>query len=303
MGGRSLTLLKFVQLWITHNVFMSMRFAGYTAREMKRFVVLDKNVGETPLAAIGAWKIEHLEYADTVACYAGRLDPMASGKLLVLLGDECKRQRDYTGLDKEYEIEVLLDIGSDTGDVLGVPEYSSQESDADGRTLTGALRSEQGAYMRAYPVFSSKTVNGKPLFLYALEGTLSRIKVPEHIERMYRIQHQSSYAISAKELEVRISEFLEHVPRTNEPSKRLGEDFRVDAIRAHWNSLFRIVQGRDFTVLRLKVVCASGVYMRSLAGRIGTSLHTKALALSIKRTKIGKYISVWNGAGFWIRTY
>lgn len=282
---------------------MLMHFAGYTAREMKRFVVLDKKMGETPLAAIGAWKIEHLEYADTAACYAGRLDPMASGKLLVLLGDECKQQRAYTGLDKEYEIEVLLDIGSDTGDVLGVAEYSSQKADVGAQIHRDVLRSEQGAYMRAYPAFSSKTVNGKPLFLHALEGTLSHIQVPEHIERIYRIQHQSSYTIPAQELEARVSKFLELVPRTIEPSKRLGEDFRVDAIRAHWNSLFKMMPERDFTVLRLKVVCASGVYMRSLAGRIGVSLHTKALALSIKRTKIGKYISVWNGVGFWIQTY
>ena len=282
---------------------MSTYLSRYTARDMKRFVVLDKKIGETPLMAIELWKIENPEYVDTVACYAGRLDPMASGKLLVLLGDECKRQRAYTNLDKEYEIEILLDIGSDTGDVLGIPEYSSLETTVDERGLMDVLRPEQGAHMRAYPVFSSKTVNGKPLFLHALEGTLSDIKVPEHIERIYRIQYQNSYKISDVELKVRISESLDYVPRTNEPSKRLGENFRVDAIRAYWESLFKTMQGRNFIVLRLKVACASGTYMRSLAGRIGTSLHTGALALSIKRTKIGKFLPLWGGVGCWIRTY
>ncbi len=270
---------------------------------MRRFVVLDKKVGETPLAAIRTWKIRNQKYTDVPVCYAGRLDPMACGKLLVLLGDECKQQRAYMDLDKEYEIEVLLDMGSDTGDVLGIPEYADKETLVDTGILTDALYRERGAHMRAYPTFSSKTVNGKPLFLHALEGTLSHIKIPKHVERIYRIQHQGSYIISDTELEARVSKFLDLVPRTDEPSKRLGEDFRVDAVRVHWKSLFKIVHTRSFAVLRLKITCASGTYMRSLAGRIGVSLHSKAFALSIKRTKMGKYIPMWGGAGFWIRTY
>ena len=270
---------------------------------MKKFVVLDKSAGETPLRAIEIWKKQHPEYAKTPACYAGRLDPMASGKLLVLLGDACKRQRAYTNLDKEYEIEVLLDIGSDTGDALGVPEYVREETVVDERNLADLLRRELGAHLRAYPAFSSKTVNGKPLFLYALAGTLASIKIPEHIERIYRIRHHDSQHLSCAELESRVSKFLDRVPRTDEPSKRLGEDFRVDAIRAHWTALLKTAQGRNFTVLRLQVRCASGTYMRSLAGRIGESLGTKALALSIHRTKIGNYIPVWSGTGFWLRTY
>lgn len=270
---------------------------------MRQFAVVDKKVGETPLAALQAWKKQNLKYADMLACYAGRLDPMASGKLLVLLGDECKRQRVYTKLDKEYEIEVLLFIGSDTGDVLGIPESAGKEIHPDKKILADALYKEQGAYIQTYPAFSSKTVHGKPLFLYALEGTISSVKMPKHIERMYRIRHQSSYMISGFELEAKVSRFLDQVPRTEEPSKQLGEDFRVDTVRAHWKSLFKTAQERNFLVLRLKVTCASGAYMRSLAGRIGTSLGTRALALSIKRTKIGKYIPLFGSMGCWVRTY
>lgn len=269
---------------------------------MKRFVVVDKKVGETPLKAVQIWKREHPDYAEVPASYAGRLDPMASGKLLVLIGDACKRQRAYTDLDKEYEIEVLLGAGSDTGDVLGVPEYARDKIEMNREILATVLRSERGAHMRAYPAFSSKTVQGKPLFLHALEGTLSGMKIPEHIEHIYRIRHDGSCIIPSAELKKRIRGLLDRVPRTDEPSKRLGEDFRVDAIRAHWESLFKEIGG-DFTVLHLTVTCASGTYMRSLAGRIGAALGTKALALSIKRTRIGRYLPVWRGRGFWVRAY
>ena len=67
---------------------------------MKKWVVIDKEVGETPLMSLQKWKRVNPAYANISASYAGRLDPMASGKLLVLLGEECKKQKAYTNLDK-----------------------------------------------------------------------------------------------------------------------------------------------------------------------------------------------------------
>ena len=173
----------------------------------------------------------------------------------------------------------------------------------DEKLLTRTLHQELGSHLRPYPIFSSKTVQGKPLFLHALEGTIASAQVPEHVERIYHIRHNEVCTLSCAELESRILKFLDLVPRTKEPSKMLGADFRVDAIRAQWESLFSNAAQMHFPVLRLRVVCASGTYMRSLAGRIGESLHTKALAFSIRRTKIGKYIPLWEGRGFWLYSY
>lgn len=261
-----------------------------------RYVVLEKKRGETPLMALTAWKQANPAYEHIPAAYAGRLDPMAQGKLLVLLGEECKKQGKYTQLDKEYEVDVLLDIGSDTGDALGVVSLSRHETRVDPKALAILLKKEQGRHMRTYPAYSSKTVEGKPLFLHALERTLGSITIPEHEERMYRIQNLDAKKISAQELQEYIQEFLALVPSTDEPSKRLGADFRITDVRASWDAAFTRAGAREFLVLSLSVSCASGTYMRSLAGRIGEALGTKSLALSITRTKIGKY---WKGV--WVR--
>lgn len=261
---------------------------------MKRFLTLQKAIGETPLAALSAWKKVNPAYKDTRASYAGRLDPMASGKLLVLLGDECKKQKEYAKLDKEYEVEVLVDVGSDTGDALGIISSSGTKTRPDDAALRAALRREEGAHIRQYPAYSSKTVNGKPLFLYALEGTLGSIEIPEHKEHIYRIRLLGREEISCGVLRARIETLLAKVPKTDEPAKALGADFRIDAVRASWKKVFE--QERDYALVKLRVACGSGTYMRSLAGRIGEVLSTKALALSIHRTKIGKY---WNGFWFW----
>lgn len=253
---------------------------------MRRKVVLDKAVGQTPLEAIALWKRAHPRYADVPASYAGRLDPMASGKLLVLIGDECKRQERYTKLDKTYEIEVLLDITSDTGDVLGIASADGRETAPTDAHVRKAIAKELGTRVLPYPAYSSKTVAGKPLFLYALEGALDTIRIPTHEETIYRIRHRGTYALSAKELEERICALLSAAPTSDEPSKSLGADFRIGAVRESWKSIFK--RERDYRVLKLKVHCGSGTYMRTLAERIGASLGTRALALSIRRTRIGR---------------
>ncbi len=266
---------------------------------MKRYIVFDKEIGETPLAVIGRWKEANLEYKDVPASYAGRLDPMASGKLLVLLGEECKQQKEYTKLDKQYEIEILLDVGSDTGDALGLVTYAGKKTPVDNYSrINEILKAEEGSHMRPYPHYSSKTVQGKPLFLYApavyaLEGSIDSIKIPKHEENIYRIQFRDATSLSVEKLSQRIAAFLAKTPTSDEPSKRLGADFRIDAVRASWEKLFRDVGQREFPILTLRVDCASGTYMRSLAGRIGKALGTDGLALSIRRTKIGRY--GWNG--------
>jgi hypothetical protein len=88
--------------------------------DLARYIVLNKAVGETPLSCVEAWREKHPAYAGVSLAYAGRLDPMASGKLLILIGEECKQQERYHDLDKEYTFRVLFGVSSDSGDVLGL---------------------------------------------------------------------------------------------------------------------------------------------------------------------------------------
>lgn len=279
------------------------RFTRVTATidsMIPRTVSVWKEVGETPLAALERLRVERPELADLPLTYAGRLDPLAEGTLLVLVGDECKRQGAYRNLDKKYEIEVLLDVSTDTGDVLGIPVPGSAHTETTLPALKSILQSETGKKCVPYPHFSSKTVNGKPLFQYALEGTLDTIRIPVHEERIYRVRLTHLDTITKQELEERVTWLLERAPRDEAASKRLGADFRQDAVREAWSKVFRDSTHETYTVLSLRVTCASGTYMRSLAERIGTALGSRALALSIRRTKIGRYLPLLR---MWLKTY
>ena len=263
---------------------------------MKRFVVLEKELGRTPLETVNAWRALHQSYKDAPLCYAGRLDPLAEGKLLVLIGDECKRQKAYANLDKEYEIAVLLGASTDTGDLMGMPELGAEPVSVDRGRLKEALRAELGTHERAYPAFSSKTVRGIPLFLHALRGTLPS-SLPTHEETVHEIRMRGIEHMDAQELLAHIERTLALVTHDPDPRKELGADFRRGEIRARWRSL---LSGRtaSFPLIRLSVACGSGAYMRSLAERIGESLGTLGLAFSIRRTRIGRrhaagLFSVW----------
>lgn len=269
------------------------------------YIILDKKLGETPLAAIDAWRALDPSRTHLTACYAGRLDPMAEGRLLVLLGDECKRQKEYHGLDKEYEIEILLDLHTDTGDLLGMPKVSDRRTAPGAQDVVHALKlkEELGKKQVPYPPYSSKTVAGKPLFQYALEGTLDSIEMPMHEESIYRIRYAGISRISAPELHTRILDILSHAPRAAEPSKVLGTDFRQDEIRTAWDDLFRTLPEREFVSIRARVTCGTGTYMRSLAERVGERLGTSALAYSIRRTRIGRYRPLPFGTGIWVQEF
>lgn len=282
------------------------RFNFYTVpfpTMIPSYVVLEKNLGQTPLQVIEEWKRTHPELAHLPATYAGRLDPMATGKLLVLLGEECKRQDAYRGLDKEYEIEILLDFSTDTGDALGMPTYANLITLPSAKNITRAIRTEVGTKEVPYPVYSSKTVHGKPLFMYALEGTLDSISIPTHEENVFAIRHTETRTIKIDTLTKRVADILSKAPRSTEPSKLLGADFRQDEIASQWRSSLSTIEDRTFVVLRLTVTCASGTYMRSLAERIGRNLSTSAVALSIHRTRVGKYLNLPFGCGFWTQTF
>jgi tRNA U55 pseudouridine synthase TruB len=235
---------------------------------------------------------------DVKLAYAGRLDPMASGRLLVIVGEECKRHHEYLGLDKEYVVEVVFGISSDTGDVLGIVHPCSAPSIKEA-VLKKAVAQLRGKISVPFPTYSSKPVKGKPLFQWALEGKLDEIDVPLQDSRVYHARLDSMYTLSPEELQARVSESIESFPEVTEESKEKGRDFRRDEVRASWRKVLDEKKNDSYIVARITCVCSSGTYMRTLAETIAKNMGTCGLALSITRTRMGKYwgMSVW-GKGY-----
>ncbi len=271
---------------------------------MRKTVTLLKKAGETPLEAVETFRTENGIGAKVPLAYAGRLDPLASGKLLVLIGEECKKQKSYHGLDKEYVFEILLGFTSDTGDVLGLSTKGVPSTTPDVRTLEKVVGALNGPLTLPYPNFSSKTVRGKPLFLWTLENKLTEIEIPVITTPMYALNFLNSRTVSSPELLRDITYKISQVTDVVAPSKALGENFRRIPILTLWNKHLTAENPEAFLILKFTVVCGSGLYIRSLAPYIAAHLGTTGLAYSIHRTKIGRYHALpFLKKGFWFPTY
>ena len=247
---------------------------------MKKIIVLNKKEGETPLEALDGIRIKYKEYKDIKMTYAGRLDPMASGVLVVLLGEEVKNKEKYLALEKEYEFEILFGFATDTYDILGkvvnncelkITNYELEKQ------IKKELKNFKGELIQQYPIYSSKTVLGKQLFTYARAG--------EEVEIPTRKIHIKSLKLLGK---VRIINNKKLFQNIEKRIKKVKGDFRQDEILSTWKE--RLEEEGKFFVGKFKIKCSSGTYVRGIANSLGNKMKIPALAFSIKRTKVGRYV-------------
>lgn len=260
-------------------------------------VLFWKKWGETPLEALSRLRLERPELHDETLSYAGRLDPAAEGVLLVLIGDDMNARRaEYMSLNKIYEIEVLLGVATDTADMLGVvknlssagdmyADVSVREKSQRNISIEDIVQQFVGTHEWEYPAYSSKAVDGKPLFKWAQNGILQNIVIPRRTMTFYSIEKTDDSCIK------KISA-LDIVTRAYKLADTVHGDFRQEEIKKSWDEWQKNISKIDetqFALMSLRVSCASGAYMRTLAEKIGEYYGVPALAYSIKRIAIQGY--------------
>src|SRR3989338_7639479 len=85
-----------------------------------------KSVGISPLDAVKLLKEKYPELKGEKMTYAGRLDPLAEGVLLILAGKTVYEQEKNLKLDKEYEGKILFGFETEAYDVLDIPKGDRQ---------------------------------------------------------------------------------------------------------------------------------------------------------------------------------
>lgn len=240
---------------------------------------LYKNVGETPRERLERLRVQKPHYEHEVLSYAGRLDPMAEGVLLCLVGQANKQRDKYLNFSKEYTLDVLFGFSTDTYDVLGrVMDFG----DTDGiskELVTQGLNEFRGHLEQEYPPFSSKTVEGRALFEWARSDALDSVVLPQRSVTIYDISLVSMYKVDEPTLLSYIEESV----------NKVEGDFRQDEILRVWKRRLKKEGDREFPCATINVSCSSGTYVRSIAHELGNQFDIPALALHILRTKVGDY--------------
>lgn len=183
------------------------------------------------------------------AGHAGTLDPLATGLMIIGLGEGTKQLATLTKLDKEYEASILIGQSRTTGDMDGeltaerpVTETFSTEK------LSSALESLCGELTLPVSGFSAIKVDGVPMYKRAYAAAERGEPIPVVPERKMQV-----HAVTL-----------------------LG----VETV---------VLDDTPFPLVHARFVVGSGTYIRSLAEEFGRRLGYPATLYNLRRTRVGDF--------------
>lgn len=219
---------------------------------MENILLIDKPSGITSFDCI---RILRKKLGIRKMGHAGTLDPMATGLMLIGVGDGTKKLQEFLKLDKTYEAEILLGVQTDTGDITGrVMEHEVCTMEHEEERIKEILKGMEGKLNLPVPAYSAIKRGGEALYKKARRGEV--VDVPR------------------KTMEITSVEFLGcHSTEKWNPGKALDSSLR-------WN---------DKLIVKARFSVTSGTYIRSLAEEFGRRLGVPATLASLRRTRIGEF--------------
>lgn len=134
-------------------------------------LVLDKPSGPTSFKAM---RVAQRALGEKTAGHAGTLDPMASGVLVVLLGEGTKLSAQVMDHTKAYEADVRFGVGTDTLDAEGTVVAEAPVPADLAAKIAAVLPRFVGDVMQVPPRYSALKVEGR--------SNMSRARAGEEFE-------------------------------------------------------------------------------------------------------------------------
>jgi tRNA pseudouridine55 synthase len=185
--------------------------------------------------------------------HTGTLDPLATGLLVLLVGHATRLARFLVTDEKEYIADVRLGISTPTYDAQSLDQ--ARIEDRGSRIVTSeqiraALPDFLGTFPQLPPAFSAKKVDG--------------------VRAYKKARKQEPVDLKPVEVTVRELELLDDEARTPNLDPRSSN-----------------LEPR--TLVRLRIVCTAGFYVRSLAQDLGQLLGCGAHLEALRRTRAGQF--------------
>ncbi|MEI7974277.1 MAG: hypothetical protein WCH11_07905, partial [Bdellovibrio sp.] len=106
--------------------------------------------------------------------HTGTLDPMATGLMVLLVGEATKLSSYILNDSKAYRLQVLLGKKTDTGDITGrVVQEVARQQPQETAQWESALQSLMGEFDWPVPIYSAVKVGGEKLYEKAHRGQTS----------------------------------------------------------------------------------------------------------------------------------
>ena len=92
--------------------------------------------------------------------HTGTLDPIATGVLVLTINKATKLNELITATYKEYQVEAILGLKTDTLDITG-NVLKKENTNFTKEEISDALNSFIGSYNQEVPIYSAVKINGK----------------------------------------------------------------------------------------------------------------------------------------------
>lgn len=223
--------------------------------------------------------------------HAGTLDPLATGLMLVLIGNYTKRAEEFSKLDKTYDVTMKLGITSTTGDEEGEKTPYDMHQPA---CFAAEPQIPQASSDSEH--FSSSQHNRRTI---CTPSCVVR-RENAHNHEVQAVELCDCHAPTEIELQTVVEQFIGEVMQT--PHKysaikingqrayklaRAGKEVKIEPRKVH---IYEIkVNDYSYPEIRFSTQVSSGTYIRSLVEDIGILLETGAYMSRLRRTKVGNY--------------
>ncbi len=213
----------------------------------------DKKIGETMDEMISRFRQEYSIGDKTKIAYAGRLDPLAFGKIIILTDKDIYDKEKYCGKDKTYTCWIVHGFQTDTYDIMGK---------ITGENIWETVYNdvEEFEYEQEYPMYSSINViqDGmrKPLWYYE-KNNIKVVNMPsKKVKLISGEKITDDISISSIELLRLIKDRIEQVKK---------DTYRQDEIITLWQEK---LEDKNYTISKWKFTITSGGYIRYLANKM-----------------------------------
>ena len=221
------------------------------------------------------WRaIRHFGKKNLKVGHAGTLDPLATGVLLVCIGDACKKAQMLQDHDKEYIAGIRFGATTPSYDLEKEVDRRFPFEHISADAVRAALPAFLGEQEQVAPLFSAKSVDG--VRAYELARKLYRSGRLDELDAAAMDTLQRS-RIVISELEL-LSFGEASVPAAAAPDGSASARINV----ADTSAL-------GLLEARVRIACSKGTYIRAFARDLGEALGSGAHLSSLVRSRSGAF--------------
>ena len=221
------------------------------------------------------WRaIRHFGKKNLKVGHAGTLDPLATGILLVCIGDACKKAQQLQDHDKEYIARIRFGATTPSYDLEKEVDRTFPFEHITADAVRAALPAFLGEQEQVAPLFSAKSVDG--VRAYELARKLYRSgRTAELDAAALDTLHRNKIVISELEL-LQFGESLSPVASESEGSA----SSRINVADT---------SGLGLPEAMVRIACSKGTYIRAFARDLGEALGSGAHLSSLVRSRSGDF--------------